>query len=570
MEKRNFEIEKGSIRADTRTIEASLSSEHPVRRFDGEEVLLHTPEAIDLSRAPLPLLRGHDSSGLPIGLVENLRIEDSKLRGTIRLSSNQDEIWKDITDGILRNLSIGYQILEKERTKTGFKAKRWMPYEVSLVSVPADNTVGINRNFNTKTGEKKMDKNDVLKAKKAVMAELDELAKSGANMARMAEISEEIRSFDQRLEAFELIEKEKKSGKDDFKPELHDMQDRQLMTPEGGPAYDRTYAGMFTQGRKLEVNEDEMRAFRASMVSAVPSSGGFSIPAPMAAKWLDDSLPSEIIRPRATVWPMESATRTVVGWDGADQSGGKYFGGFEMEFLAEEGTGNKQTGKLRQIKLSAKKGAVFVDVSNELVEDGLSFEAQLEIAIKKSISLGLDYHFLTGVGGGLPLGVVNSPGVVTVSKEVGQPADTIWWDNVAKMYARMYPGGRSNAIWIANETCLPQLLTGLTVPIGTGGQWVNVFSEKDGKFSILGRPCIFTPNLPVLGDLNDLIFVDLSQYAIGIRKEMKLEKSNIPGWTNDLMSYRVIVRVDGQGAWSDVIKPRKGETLGWCVNLQAR
>ena len=54
MEKRSFEIDIGSIRAETRTVSASLSSEQPVKRYDGEEVLSHKPGAVDLSRAPLP------------------------------------------------------------------------------------------------------------------------------------------------------------------------------------------------------------------------------------------------------------------------------------------------------------------------------------------------------------------------------------------------------------------------------------------------------------------------------------------------------------------------------------
>ena len=55
MEKRNFQIEVGSIRSkENRTVEATLSSTFPVKRYDGEEVLSHEPGAVDLSREPLP------------------------------------------------------------------------------------------------------------------------------------------------------------------------------------------------------------------------------------------------------------------------------------------------------------------------------------------------------------------------------------------------------------------------------------------------------------------------------------------------------------------------------------
>jgi HK97 family phage major capsid protein len=568
MEKRSFEIDVGSIRAETRTVSASLSSEQPVQRFDGEEVLSHKPGAVDLSRAPLPLLCSHNNASLPVGVVEGLSVGEGKMRGTIRLSANQDNLWRDICDGILRNLSIGYQIIEKQKTKKGYIATKWQPYECSLVAAPADNTIGIGRSIKTKGGSNKMDRNDVLKAKKAAVEELAELAKSGENAEKMEELKGEIRSLDSRIEAFDMAEQGKKDVKG-FVPEVKKA-DRSMLEVVGGPAKDRTWAGMFNQGRKLEINEEEIRVFRASMVTSVPSSGGFSVPEPLAAQWLDDSLPNEIIRPRCVVWPMESSTRKVPGWDGFDQSAGAYFGGFAMEFLAEEGEGNKQTGKLRIIQLTAKKGAIFVDASAELIEDGLGFDAQLEIAMRKSISLGMDYYLLRGVGAAEPLGVINSPGVISVAKETGQRMDTLCFENVSKMFARMYPAGRSKAVWIANETCLPQLMTGLTVAIGTGGSWVNIFNESAGTFSIFGRPVLFTPNLPVLGDANDIIFVDLSCYALGIRREIKLEKSNIPGWTIDLVSYRVLVRFDGQGAWSAAISPRNGDSLSWCVGLAER
>lgn len=568
MEKRNFQIEVSNIRAETKSIPASLSSECPVKRFDGFEILSHKPEAVDLSRAPLPLLCSHDNTALPVGVVEDLIVGEGKLKGTIRLSANQDALWRDITDGILRNLSIGYQITEKKKTKNGFVATRWMPYEVSLVAAPADNTVGINRTINQKKGgTSNMDKNDVLKSKKTAIEELAELAKTGENAERMEELKGEIRSLDSRLEAFDIAD----AGKKDLKAFVPDVKkaDRSMLEVVGGPATNRTFAGMFNRGRPLEINEEEIRAFRASMVEGTPSAGGFSVPEPLAAQWLDDSIESEIIRSRCTVWPMESATRKVPGWDAVNQAGGTLFGGFAMEFIAEEGPGTKQTGKLRMIQLTAKKGAIFVDISNELREDGQGFEAQLDRAMRTSIGYGLDKYFIGGNGAGQPLGLRSDPAKISIAKETGQKADTLVWESLTKMFARMYPAGQQRAIWLANSTTIPQLLT-LSLAVGTGGSVIPVMSQVNGQFTILTRPVVFTSHMPTLGDADDIMFVDLSQYAIGIRREMKLEKSNIPGWTNDLMSYRALLRFDGQGTWNAAITPENGVTLSWCVGLAER
>ena len=564
--KRNFEIDVGSIRAETRTVQASLSSEFPVKRFDGEEVLSHKPGAVDLSRAPLPLLRAHDNTSLPVGVVEGLTVADGRLKGTIRLSANQDAIWQDIKDGILRNLSIGYQIQEKQKTKRGFIATRWFPYECSLVAAPADNTVGINRSIEKKE-IRTMDKNDLLKAKKQAVEELAELAKTGTDETRMIEVQGEIRSLDSRLEALEVVEKNK-PAKSTFIP---DVKNRSIIEFSGGPVINPTYARMFNNGSDLEVNEEEIRAFRASMVSGVPASGGLAVAEPMAAKWLDDSLPSEIIRPRATVWPMESATRKVPGWDASSQAGGTLFGGFKMAVIPEEGEGAKQTGKLRTIMLSAIKAGIFVDMSSELLEDGLGMDAQLDRAMRLSIGYGLDNFFINGSGAGEPLGIRNCNSRITVAKEAGQGAKTICWENLCKMFSRMYSPGQNRAIWLCNNNAIPQLLT-LSIAVGTGGSYIPVLQAESGSgtFKILGRPVIFTSHMPTLGSADDIMFCDLSQYVIGMRRDIRLEKSNIPGWVNDLLSYRALLRFDGQDSWGSPLSPEHGETLSWAVGLEAR
>ena len=567
MEKRSFEIEIGSIRAETRTVAASLSSEEPVSRYDGEEVLSHKPGAVDLSRAPLPLLCAHNNQSLPVGVVEDLKLAAGRLIGKIRLSANQDGIWKDIQDGILRNLSIGYRIVEKQKTKRGFIATKWQPYECSLVAAPADNTIGIGRSIQQKGEIKIMDKNDILKSKKTAVEALEVMAKSGEDDEIMEALKVQIRSLDSRLEAFDIADAAKKDLKT-FAPDVKKA-DRSIFEVVGGPVSNRTYAGMFNQGRALEVNEEAIRAFRASMNEGVPSQGGFSVPDPLAAQWLDDSIDSEIIRPLATVWPMESASRKVAGWDSADQTGGILFGGFKMEFIAEEGPGTKQTGKLRMIELNAKKGGIFVDISNELREDGQGFEAQLDRAIRTSIGYGFDEYFINGSGAGQPLGIRNDPAKITIAKESGQAKDTIDYLSLTKMFSRMYPAGRSRAIWLVNDTAIPQLLS-LSLSIGLAGSAIPVMTKGVNGFEILTRPVIFTSHMPTLGDADDIMFVDLSQYAIGIRRGVTLEKSNIPGWTNDLMSYRALVRFDGQGTWNKAITPKNGATLSWVVGLAER
>ena len=136
-------------------IPVSLSSDAPVSRWFGEEVLDHTKSAIDMSRAAngLPLLYNHDTDQ-PIGRLEEVALrKDGRLGGMIRFSRNTraQEVRMDVEDGILTDMSVGYRINEwvEERTagsdQATYRATNWTPMEGSIVPVPADHTVGINR-----------------------------------------------------------------------------------------------------------------------------------------------------------------------------------------------------------------------------------------------------------------------------------------------------------------------------------------------------------------------------------------------------------------------------------------
>ncbi len=148
-----------------KTFSAIISTETPVKRKDWErgehyEILSHTKGAIDLSRAPLPLIEAHDTRSLPIGVVDNLRIVDKKLRGEIRFgaSARATEVAADVEAGIIRNLSVGYTIeavTEKrgDDKNTTVTATKWTPHEVSAVAIGADSGAGFNRSYQMENEE---------------------------------------------------------------------------------------------------------------------------------------------------------------------------------------------------------------------------------------------------------------------------------------------------------------------------------------------------------------------------------------------------------------------------------
>lgn len=151
---RAFLFEREKIDEETRTVELAFSSEAPYERWWGIEILDHSKSAVDLTRLKSggPLLCDHDSRD-HIGVIESVRIDADRVgRAVVRFgrSARAEEIFRDVIDGIRQNVSVGYAIddlvLEaKSGDDETYRVTRWTPYEVSLVSVPADFTVGVGR-----------------------------------------------------------------------------------------------------------------------------------------------------------------------------------------------------------------------------------------------------------------------------------------------------------------------------------------------------------------------------------------------------------------------------------------
>lgn len=311
----------------------------------------------------------------------------------------------------------------------------------------------------------------------------------------------------------------------------------------------------------------DVRLMAAATVG-VGSEGGFSVPTQFTGQWLDESLENEIVRPLAEVWPMTSNSRQIPGVDGLNHSSTLY-GGFTGSWVGEGQELTLEVMKMRLMTLVAHKLGILSEVSNELVRDGVGYDAQLSKAIVKAIGWFFDHAFLNGTGAGQPLGVINADCTVTVSKESGQAASTIVYENLTKMFARMPAELVGESVWVANQATIPQLAA-VTIPIGTGGSHVPVMSESDGQFRILTRPVKFTEKVPTLGTKGDIGLYAFSQYAIGMRQEMSLDKSQHVGFTRDTSHYRGLLRADGRPKWPASLTPKNGDALSPFVVLATR
>jgi len=153
----DYDEEDGEEERDADVFEMSFSSDTPVPRWFGLEILDHSSGAIDLTRAEngLAYLVDHATRD-QVGIIENFRIENGKSRGDVRFSRSQrgQDIKRDVEDGIRRFTSIGYMVnemvLEKETedengSQRTYRVTKWTPMEGSTVAVPADYSVGAGR-----------------------------------------------------------------------------------------------------------------------------------------------------------------------------------------------------------------------------------------------------------------------------------------------------------------------------------------------------------------------------------------------------------------------------------------
>lgn len=157
------------VKADTENsnvFELSFSSEEPYMRYFGNEILDHADGACDLSRLNEigVVLFNHDRDKV-IGKIENAWIEENRGKAKIKFDSDDEArtIMEKVSSGTLRGVSVGYvvdawEVVKEGKTSTDgrfegpcYIARKWTPLEISIVSIPADSTVGVGRSFEEAT-----------------------------------------------------------------------------------------------------------------------------------------------------------------------------------------------------------------------------------------------------------------------------------------------------------------------------------------------------------------------------------------------------------------------------------
>lgn len=483
---RDFALDRAAINSEERTVPLAFSSEASVERYFGQEILVHDGKACDLSRLRnrAALLVNHDPDD-QVGVVESAEIAaDKKGRAVVRFSKSArgEEIFQDVKDGIRTLVSVGYEIrdVESSKDKDGVVTARvtdWMPLEISIVSIPADTSVGVGRNHSNK--DSNMKHNTLREAdapskdggappaapteaqiqevrSRERKALLDKAVKFRAlgkqhNCPDVAErgLSEDWAEEKLVSEILEHRYKAKPLNEDDANPEIG-MSRKEIRNYSLVRALHARAQGMALTGLEKEASEAV-----AKRTKQEPR--GFFIPHDVAARDFSESKDLNAVQAQAlamAVRGMIQSQRTLTA--GSATAGGILIGtevlmGSMIELLrnqtlvAQMGarvmsglTGNivipKQAGggtaywlgeteevtasdqSFGQIALTPKKLGGLTKYSRELLrQSSIDVEAFVRQDLMQVLAIAKDLAAIAGGGGDRPLGILNTTGIGSVT-----------------------------------------------------------------------------------------------------------------------------------------------------------
>jgi len=450
------------VEEDDRRVRMSISSEEPVERSFGLEVLRHNEGAIDLSRlnsGSANLLLDHDQTKV-IGVIERTYLDqaDRKLRSVVRFgkSALAQEVYQDVKDGIRSNVSIGYQIrqMEDKRADGTVGISSWLPYEASIVSVPADAGVGVNR--------KAEFIEPTIKSKEKVMTEVnhDEIREAAAEAAKrdFQKNASEIINLAVKHNRRDLADKAIGEGQSvaQFRATLLDAIGEGKPLEQSAGAVDmsakeeRSYSfmkavrglvnGSGLQGLEREVSEQiaknngrEARGFyapdsfwggRRDLTVGTATAGGHLVGTDHLGDQFVDAL-------RARLVFSELGARFMTGLRG-DVAIPKLATGVSAGFVAENGATSEVNAVFSQITMSPKSLGAFSDVSRLLmIQSDPSVEQIVRDDLLNAIAQKIEDVAIEGGGSNEPTGITGTAGIGSVA--IGTNGGALTWDAITDL-----------------------------------------------------------------------------------------------------------------------------------------
>jgi len=259
--------------------------------------------------------------------------------------------------------------------------------------------------------------------------------------------------------------------------------------------------------------------------------------------------------------------------DETSRARGSRWGGFTGGWIPESGQMTATDVKLRDMKLELHKIYAAMRLSDDLVANAPALKALVTRGAADVIAYEIGNAIINGTGAGQPKGVMNSGALVTVGKQNNQPIDTVVPQNLVKMYCSLLPELLPGAFWGIDSKVLQSLIL---MPIDPGTAGVPVFLPPSGLVAapngmILGLPVRPLEYCAKIGDLGDVILMNLSMYATGTKGEVRGESSIHLYFDHNQTYLRFLADMDGQPWMNNTVTPANGgAAMGAFVTLEAR
>ena len=533
---RAFGLDRSSINAENRSIELSFSSEAPVERWFGTEILDHAPGSVRLDRLKTggPLLMDHCRDD-QVGVVEDVAITaDRKGRAVVRFgkSAAAEEIYQDVLDGIRQNVSVGYtihkmEVDEPDSAAPTYRAVDWEPLEISIVSVPADINVGVGRSAEETPYEteiitrsnphKEITMTDTAPEKKVDVAAIQTEAREG-EQKRVREIM----AIGSRQKLDDLARQFVDNGKplDEFRAAVIDALEKRgeltkvdaAATPEIGLSGEETRKWSLMRAINAMANPNdrkaqdaakfEMESSRAVGERLKRSAQGFFIPFEVQKRDLLVGTTTaggytkqtsvlggsfiDVLRNRMMVQRMGATVLSGLVGDIAIPS---QSGGATAYWVAENGAPTESQQTFGQVPLAPKTVGAFTDISRKLLmQSSIDVESLISRDLATVVALAIDLAALHGTGASnQPTGIAATSGIGSVAGGTNGLAPTLanliaLWTEVAQDNADLGSLG-----YLTNTKVIGKLMS---TARGTNlDMIIRDFPGQDGMTNINGARC---------------------------------------------------------------------------------
>ena len=556
---RAMDMGEKAIDPDTRTVRVGVSSEEPVKRSFGMEVIDHSRESMNLdflNSGRAPLLLDHDMER-QIGVVESVELDEEarRLRAVVRFGKGEraSEIFDDVADGIRQNISVGYRVdgrVERKDDPEEYYRVATTPMEISIVSIPADQSslVGVGRSNSEPLSA-------TIQTKEQEMSEIDmdAVRQEAAKAARKD--AKEIMTLARKHSRADLGEDAIGRGVsvDEFRGELLDaIGNEPLETPahvvdmpvkeqreyslarmiRAQASGDWSEAG-FEREMADEVQRRTGRAARGVYVPDFAWRAGAMATAATGAvgdeNVVDNFIPTVH---RGDMFIEALRSRQVMANLGVTFMGGltnrikmpKFSAGATAAFVEELGDVADQSQTDAGVTLQPRTMGAYVDISRLALKESVpALDRIVQDDLLRAAADLIESTAISGSGsGGAPTGILNNGDVGNVDISAGTDVAALTWADITDLVKTVEDAdGIINAQtlgWLSNPKVKAKMAN--TVKVATTD---SVMLLNDPWNSLYGYRAEFTSNVPSNlnpgdggTDASALIFGDFSQLIVGL------------------------------------------------------